>query len=224
MSSRSQPEEGRGMHSFFARTLFVLLLSFPLSGHLLADTLLGTAIRNNDESAVRTLLANGVDTEELTYSFTPLAIASIRGSTSVVQLLLQAGADPNATGLSGANALSTAIRSCKAGIEIVKMLVDAGADIENRSGVGITPVMLAIEEKLTDIALYLLKSGADVNTLNPYGEGLLNYAIYVQNPILIQAVMDRGINTDQLRKLFTTVDYDPPGFQKQPSHHEVVCA
>lgn len=63
-----------------------------------------------------------------------------------------------------------------------------------------------------------------INTLNPFGEGLLNYAIHVKDPILIQALMERGINTHQLRKLFTTVDYDPPGFLDQPSHHEVVCA
>ena len=204
------------------KVLIFCLSIIPVSGSL-ADSALASAIRADDATAVRTLLDQGEITEAMSNRFTPLAIASIRGNPVIVQLLLQAGADPNAVSLSGANALSIAIRSCKADIEIVKMLVEAGADIENRSGDGITPVMLAIQEQLTDVALLLLESGADVNTLNPFGEGLLNYAIYVKNPVLIQAVMDRGIETSQLRKLFTTVEYDPPGISDTPSHHQTVC-
>ena len=204
------------------KVLIFCLSIIPVSGSL-ADSALASAIRADDATAVRTLLDQGEITEAMSNRFTPLAIASIRGNPVIVQSLLQAGADPNAVSLSGANALSIAIRSCKADIEIVKMLVEAGADIENRSGDGITPVMLAIQEQLTDVALLLLESGADVNTLNPFGEGLLNYAIYVKNPVLIQAVMDRGIETSQLRKLFTTVEYDPPGISDTPSHHQTVC-
>ena len=204
------------------KVLIFCLSIIPVSGSL-ADSALASAIRADDATAVRTLLDQGEITEAMSNRFTPLAIASIRGNSVIVQSLLQAGADPNAVSLSGANALSIAIRSCKADIEIVKMLVEAGADIENRSGDGITPVMLAIQEQLTDVALLLLESGADVNTLNPFGEGLLNYAIYVKNPVLIQAVMDRGIETSQLRNLFTTVEYDPPGISDTPSHHQTVC-
>ncbi len=83
--------------------------------------------------------------------------------------------------------------------------------------------MLAIQEQRTNIALLLLESGADVNSLNPFGEGLLNYAIYMKNPTLIQALLERGVDTSQLRKLFTTVDYDPPGMLENPSHLDVVC-
>ena len=200
--------------------LFIFLLT---AGQSEADTPLEFAIREDDAAAVQLLLEQGVDTDTHSNRFTPLAVAAIRGNADIVQLLLQAGADPNSTSLSGANVLSLAIRSCKAEIEIVKLLVDGGADIENRSGVGLSPAMVAIQEQRTDIALLLLESGADVNSLNPFGEGLLNYAVYMKNPTLIQAVLDRGIETSQLRKLFTTVDYDPPGMLENPSHLAVVC-
>lgn len=200
--------------------LFISLLTAGQSG---ADTALELAIRADDAAAVQVLLEQNADTDTQSNRFTPLAVAAIRGNAEIVLLLLQAGADPNAASLSGANALSTAIRSCKADIGIVRLLVGAGADIENRSGVGLSPAMLAIQEQRTDIALLLLESGADVNSLNQFGEGLLNYAIYMKNPTLIQAVLDHGVETSQLRKLFSTVDYDPPGMLDNPSHLNVVC-
>ena len=200
--------------------LFIFLL---VAGQSEADTALELAIREDNSVAVQLLLEQGVDTDTHSNRFTPLAVAAIRGNADIVRLLLQAGADPNSTSLSGANVLSTAIRSCKADIGIVKLLIAAGADIENRSGVGLSPAMLAIQEQRTNIALLLLESGADVNSLNPFGEGLLNYAIYMKNPVLIQAVLDRGVEISQLRKLFTTVDYDPPGMLENPSHLSVVC-
>lgn len=200
-----------------------LCISLLVAGQSGADTALELAIRADDAAAVRALLEQGVDTDTQSNRFTPLAVAAMRGNADIVRLLLRSGADPNSPSLSGANALSTAIRSCKADIEIVELLVGAGADIENRSGDGLSPAMLAIQEQRTGIALLLLESGADVNSLNPFGEGLLNYAIYMKNAILIRAVLDRGVETSQLRKLFTTVDYDPPGMLENPSHLDVVC-
>jgi ankyrin repeat protein len=204
--------------------LLVALTTLAPASQTLADTILTSAIRADDMATVKTLLDQGARTDTRSNRFTPLALAAIRGNADMVALLLKAGADPDLASLSGANALSTAVRSCRAGLDIVRMLVAAGADLENRSGDGITPVMLAVQEQRTDIALYLLDAGADVNTLNPFGEGLLNYAIYVKNPVLIQSVLDRGIETTQLRKLFTTIDYDPPGIGDTPSHHQVLCS
>lgn len=188
-----------------------------------AETGLVEAIRANDPAAVRTALDAGADVERLSQRFTPLAIAAIRGHADIVDLLLAAGANPDAPSPGRANALSAAVRSCHAGLGIIRTLIDAGADIENRSGEGITPLMLAVQEKRTDVALLLLEAGADVNTLGPFGDGVLNYAIYVKDTVLINAALDRGVDTTQLRKLFTTVDYDPPGIADARSHHEVLC-
>lgn len=189
-----------------------------------ADPSLPDVVRTGDASAVRAALAAGADVESRDGAFTPLTLAAIRGDVDVVRLLLAAGADPDAPTLGGMNALSMAVRSCHAGAEIIDALLAAGAGLENRSGDGITPLMLAIQEKRAAIALRLLEAGADVNTLGPFGDGALNYAIYVKDPVLIGAVLDRGVDTAQLRKLFTTIDYDPPGIDDVRSHHEVLCA
>ena len=76
--------------------------------------------------------------------FTPLAMAVIRGDARIVNVLLKARADPDAPSFGHVNALSMAVRSCHAGLDVITALIEAGADIENRSGDGITPLMLAL--------------------------------------------------------------------------------
>ena len=209
---------------------------FPLVYALaLSASLLGTcapanavdlvdAVRADNLQAARAALSRGADPDQLSNLLTLPTIAAIRGNGDMLELLLEAGADPDASSLAhGVSTLSAAVRSCKAGTGIVRTLIDAKADLESRSGDGLTPVMLAIQEERVDIALMLLDAGADVNALNPWGEGLLNYAIYVKSPVLIQAVLDRGVDISPLNKLFTTVDYDPPGIGLAVSHHSVTC-
>lgn len=207
----------------YAAKILGAVLSLVTAAQAYADTRLIAAIRADDPVAVRAAITAGDDVDAPSRQFTPLAMAAIRGDVDIVNALLVAGADPDAPSLGRANALSVAVRSCHAGVDVVERLIGAGADIENRSGVGITPLLVAIQEKRTDVALALLDAGADVNTLTPFGDGVLNYAIYVKDPVLIGAALDRGVDTGQLGKLFTTVDYDPPGIAEARSRHEVLC-
>ncbi|NND89439.1 MAG: ankyrin repeat domain-containing protein [Granulosicoccus sp.] len=192
-------------------------------GSSIAESNLVDAVRSGSLANVRELLSAGTAVDQRVDRFTPLGLAATRGDLSMVDLLLDEGADPNAVSLNGANSLSMAVRSCRATAELIRRLIDAGADLENRSGVGITPLQFAVQEERTELALQLIDAGADINTLNPYGEGVLNYAIYTRNNRLIRRVLELGVNTDQLVKLFTTVDYDPPGMGDAQAHHSVLC-
>lgn len=203
--------------------LLFSILSVHISAAVNSSTGLIEAIRSGDSVGLEKLLEAKVDVNDRQGRFTPLALASIKGDLLMVNLLLDNEADPNAPSLNGANALSIAVRSCRAPMELIYRLIDAGADIENRSGVGITPLMFAVQEEQTELALNLIDAGADVNTLNPFGEGVLNYAIYTQNTTLIQKALDAGVKTEQLAKLYTTIDYDPPGIGDAQSHHNVLC-
>ena len=210
--------------AFAAALLWVVSAALARADVGPASEALARAIRADDAGAVRAALESGADVDAPWRLFRPLALAAIRGEPEIVKLLLAAGADPDAGSLGRGGALSMAVRSCRAGLDVVGALIAAGADLEDRSGVGITPLMVAIQEKRVDVALRLLEAGADVNALGPFGDGVLNYAIYVKEPALVRAALDRGVDVDQLRVLFTTVDYDPPGIADARSHHEVLCA
>ncbi len=212
---------------FLFRTLSTTFLaccltaSIPIHANELG---LADAVRKADVDLIESLIAKGADVNKRDGRLTPLAIAAVRGDLGSVKQLLAAGADPNATSLNGANALSMATRSCNATQALLRELINAGADLENRSGVGITPLMFAVQEELTETALMLIDAGADVQTLNPFGEGILSYAIYTENTQLINKAIDLKVDVSQLRYLYTTVDYDPPGMKDSVSHHTLLCS
>ena len=105
--------------------------------------------------AMRALLQNGanVNTRDAG-GFTPLMIAANWGNTEMVQLLLEAGADAQATTNTGTNALhslacaeithtTNEAVSEQALIEIAGLLLTAGANVNQATPNGITPLIVA---------------------------------------------------------------------------------
>ncbi len=175
---------------------------------------LNEAILRGDVAAVRAEIAAGTDLEQSARGvrFPPLALAAARGEGAIVDALLGAGADPNGLAYGGLTPLAVAVRSCRAEAGVIRALIAAGADIDGRSGAGLTPVHAAIQAGRTDLAVLLLELGADVDAVNTYGDGVLNYAIYYENTEIVQAAMGRQVDTDQLNVLFTTERYYQIGF------------
>jgi hypothetical protein len=193
---------------------FVSAFAWPSAVPAAAVSALEAAVRSGDLAAAEAALAAGETPDFVSppFNLSPLALSAARGDTDMVRLLLDAGADPDVPTHRGMTALSVAVRSCGAGPDVISALIAAGADLEDGSGAGLSPLMVAIQEERTEIALLLLAEGADVNTRNQYGDGVLNYAIYWRNPTLIEEAMDRGVDTGQLRLLFETRVYYYPGF------------
>ena len=82
-------------------------------------TLLHDVVKGHDTTAVAQLCVSGVDvgsdeSRSGAVGNTPLITAATRGHTDSVDLLLAAGADPNATNRVGVSALSAACRRCVA--------------------------------------------------------------------------------------------------------------
>ncbi len=89
---------------------------------------------------------------------TPLIIATQSGNTAIMQLLIQAGADPSVE-VRGKTALEFA--ALQGDTQSIRILKEAGADNVNLSRSGYTPLHLAVNQGHKDAVKYLLHQGAD---------------------------------------------------------------
>ena len=119
----------------------------------------------------------------------PLLDAIDQEDTDVVRAHMEIGTDPDKTFIppgipfTGASALHVAV--LKDNREIVQLLLDNGADIDIRAlddSKG-SPLEWAAYFGLKDMAVFLAKSGADINARNAYGTTPLD-AAYANNPFI----------------------------------------
>src|SRR5262245_3410295 len=120
------------------------------------------AVALRDVNKVKELIAAGVPVNEPDSSGDfPLIDAAQRGSTELVKLLLQAGANVNI-----GSKRSPLIKAAEEGhAETVAVLLAAGANV-NQEGKHITPLAAAVSDRTKAherIAKTLLAAGADVN-------------------------------------------------------------
>ncbi|OBT44367.1 hypothetical protein VE00_07043 [Pseudogymnoascus sp. WSF 3629] len=98
----------------------------------------------------------------------PLAYAATKGYTRILQLMLEAGADPNASGINGANGLHTAAGQMFD--DIVAALLQAGADPNRANPQGIIPIHVVNSARSAEM---LIEAGSNLSTpihsRNPYG-------------------------------------------------------
>lgn len=107
----------------------------------------------------------------------PLIFALKRGLTIIAQILLSAGADPNAKDRLGLTPLLIACGKATEGYKnTVEMLLKKGAHINVRDPLGNTPLLLAISGNTPDIAFMLVEQGADVFASRRDGETALSLA------------------------------------------------
>lgn len=139
------------------------------------------AAENGDLNAVKELLAKGVDVNaqtELSKGLkrnTPLIAAVRRSRVEIVTFLLTARANPNLSGATGENALSSAVAT--GNLDIIRMLLKHGADPNIKNFAGDTPLMYAITTGNMDIIKILLDHGAEANVKNSAGTSPLMYAV-----------------------------------------------
>jgi len=133
------------------------------------STALHWAVERNDIEIVDLLLRAGARVAARTREgVTPLQLAAINGSASMLDRLLKAGADPNAALTDGGDtALMMAARTGKT--DAIRVLSEAGANVNaaERWG-GTTPLMWAVSEGHAAAASALIAAGADVNARSHY--------------------------------------------------------
>lgn len=127
------------------------------------DQMLHAAFWDGDEEAVATLAAivPDIDQPDARFASSTLLLAAAWGQTGMVRVLLEAGADPNASADSdGLTALMWAGRNFDEQLDIARMLLDAGADVHARSDRGETALSIAEDYDNPNIAALLREHGA----------------------------------------------------------------
>lgn len=133
------------------------------------------AVAGGDVPALRTVLAQGGDTEGTDlYGRTAMISAAWRGDTRIVDILLEVGAEPDTVDSEGKTPLIWAASNGHE--EVVAGLTDAGVNIDSQDDGGLTALMRAAWNGHADTVKALLEAGADVGLRDKSGRAALDYA------------------------------------------------
>jgi ankyrin repeat protein len=123
---------------------------------------------------------------------TPLHHAAAKNRPSIVRLLLDLGADPNATDATGATPLTTASQE-NAGPDIVSMLAEAGARLD---------FLTAVNLKRYDLAERMLRD--DPSRIGPDGADTvaLHLAVSRKNHKAIRWLIEHGVDVNAKRPMW----------------------
>ena len=181
-----------------AHRLFVsLVLPFAFqAAEAPSPDLLFQAIRRSDTSTVQRLLKQGIKAGTRDADGTPaLTAATLFADAACVKLLLDRGADPNATTSTGATALMWAVPN----VEKVRLLIARGADVNARStNLGRTPLLIAASyPSSVEVLRLLLAKGADLRAKDRNGEHALGFAARTADVDVVRFLVERGIDVNE---------------------------
>lgn len=81
-------------------------------------------------------------------------------------------------------------------LEAVDLLLAAGATVDGVDALGMTPLMVAVEEGKVAVARRLIRAGADVNGKNGFGQPLLTQAIAAEHPDIAWTLIEAGAKVE----------------------------
>eukprot|EP01098_Paradermamoeba_levis_P002605 TRINITY_DN1301_c0_g1_i2.p1 TRINITY_DN1301_c0_g1~~TRINITY_DN1301_c0_g1_i2.p1 ORF type:complete len:233 (-),score=28.95 TRINITY_DN1301_c0_g1_i2:383-1081(-) len=148
---------------------------------------------------VKFLVATGADLNP--GCCTPIHWACDGGHLEIVKFLASSGADLSA--FCGQEVLHHAVGN--GNLEIVKFLTSFEAvDLSSRNEVGCTPLNLAVQEGLTEIAKWLLSKDADFFFPDMYVGTPLHYAAARRNREIAERLIEKGADFGILNRFNMT--------------------
>jgi ankyrin repeat protein len=154
------------------------------------------AARSGEAQVVRSLLQQkAVDVNEATVDgMTALNWGVQRDDTSMVEMLIRAGADAQAASRYGVRPL--ALAAVNGNAEILKLLLDAGADPNTGLSPDESAVMVAARTGRVDALKLLLDHGGRVDARDARGQTALMWAAARDNGPAIRLLVEAGADLD----------------------------
>lgn len=155
------------------------------------SSLLAWAVETQEPQLVELLLQKGAAVDIANSNrFTPIIQACRYGNSTIINALLDKGANPNATIEDGTSAFQLCAGSASS-IDLATM-VNLGANISTPNKYGQTPLMFAANFGKTENLKYLVNQGAKINQQTQEGYSPLFFAIKSHNLDTVNAAIDHG--------------------------------
>lgn len=160
------------------------------------DPLLHKAAERGDLVEMRKLLTLCNNPNEIDFHYrTPLHYAALEGKTEAMSLLLQSGASLDVQDFNGCSPLYLAVSQNH--FENVKLLIKAGAKIDSVTDEELLPLHEAMDTSINpEIAVFLIKSGADVNLQDSDNNTPLHHAVNHKNTRIVKALIAAGASPE----------------------------
>ena len=186
-------------------------------------TSLHWAVQKSYIKTIQILIRSGIEVDSPDgIRRTPLHISLSVPSKNqylIVQVLLEEdGVDIHAKEEYGLQALHLACQY-RVGLDVIKLLVSKGASVDSKSNLGLTPFHYlgmrikgmrartahALEGDTCEIAEYLLKEGADLNSRDSNGDSVLNKTVYEGRHKFCDMLLSKGADCTQINKSGRTI-------------------
>ena len=178
-----------------AINILLNVLDEPNSADPDGETYLHNAVRMGcSAKAFQAIIDHGADVNAINkWNQTALALASMEKNIDAINILLNAGADPNIADADGNTCLHEAIRTdCSK--ELLQSIIDHYADVNVVNNEGVTVLLLACEVGQSETVEVLIRAAGDASTADRNGDTCLHILLHREyNHVTFQMLLDHGV-------------------------------